>query len=124
MKKPIKHLKKKLEISIVVSYSFFALLVVLLTIANLSNSSGPSFKIWLIQVTPLLLILPGMIMRYYRSYSWLCFVLLGYFIIAVEHSFMSTASIFDHIYLTITVVLFISAMFTSRWMQFHQKTIE
>ena len=61
-----------------------------------------------------ILLLPGLLKNYYRGYSWLCFVLLVYFVFAVQGSLMSTAGLLDHIFLFLTVILFIVAMMTSR----------
>ena len=54
--KPIKHLQKKLQIGVFVSYGFYFCLIMVLTFYNFNHQSGPSIKIWMLQVVPLLLI--------------------------------------------------------------------
>ena len=116
----IRNLKQKATISFAISLSFYTALCGLLSYWNLSRPSGINWAIWLLQSAPLLLLLPGLLKRYYRSFSWLCFLMLFYFVRAVEGSAMSTADITDHIFLTLTVGLFISSMFASRWLQRYQ----
>ncbi|PCK08793.1 MAG: elongation factor Tu [Alteromonadaceae bacterium] len=119
--KPIPNLAVKLRYGIALSYLFYAALIGLMIYWNLTRSSGVSLTILVVQTAPLLLLLPSLLMKYYRAYSWLCFTLLIYFIFAVERSLVSTAEPKDYLFLTLVVVLFISAMLTSRWQQRSQK---
>jgi len=88
---------------------------------GLSRSGGFNIVIFCIQAIPLLLLLPGLISQYYRVYSWLCFVILLYFVVAVMGAFASTAKISDFVFLSFTVVLFIVSMMCSRYAQRVQK---
>ena len=116
-----KKLEKLTQISSITTYTLYFLLLGVLSINYLSGAEIPKLKVLAIQLVPLLVLLPGMIAKYYRTYSWLCFVLLIYFIFAVEHAFMSKSDILDYLFVLLTVLLFISSMMTSRWMQRFQK---
>ena len=125
MSKPIKEIKNlatKLQYSNYVTHTTYLLLLGLLTYWNFSRASGPSIGLWLLQSLPLMVLAPGMFARYYRTYSWLCFILLGYFIVAVERTMISTSTHLDSLFLALVVVLFISSMLTSRWLQYFQKS--
>jgi uncharacterized membrane protein len=71
--------------------------------------------IWLAVVLPLLIFLPGMLKDQLRSYIWLCFVLLLYFMRLVVALFESPASPTAITGMTAVVILFISAMMYVRW---------
>ncbi len=118
--KPIKYLHTKLKYGNRVTLALIALMLSFFAITkwfseNASLSSA--IIIWFIQSIPFLLILPGIFKHYYRSYSWLCFLLLFYFVFAIERCFLSTASVKEYVFVTLTIVLFIAAMMTSRWQQ-------
>ncbi len=87
------------------------------------RSSGFSFAVLAIQAGPILALLPGIIQKRYRSYNWLCFLLLFYFIFAVERVFTSVSNTSDFLFLALIVLLFISSMMTSRWLQRLQKGV-
>ena len=71
--------------------------------------------IWFGKLFPLLLFLPGMARDRLRSYIWLCFVSLGYFIALVERIFAQPDSALAMLGLASVVVLFCVAMFYVRW---------
>jgi uncharacterized membrane protein len=72
----------------------------------------------LVQVLPLALFIPGMVAKHYRTYSWLCFVVLFYFIVGVTNVMSPLADIYSWIMLVASVLLFNAAMMTSRWLQY------
>ena len=78
----------------------------------------------LLQSIPLLLFIPGMWIKHYRTFSWLCFVVLFYFIVAVTQVMSPMADSYGWVNLIASVVLFNAAMMTSRWLQYiaHQPT--
>jgi len=115
--KPIKNLALKTRISVWATALNYGSLLVLFLVWNFVRNSGPSWIIFAAQTLPLLLLLPGLWQRYYRSYSWLCFLILVYFIKAVDGAFMSNASWIDYLFLLLTVNTFISAMMAARWLQ-------
>jgi uncharacterized membrane protein len=71
--------------------------------------------IWVLKVLPLLLFLPGMLKDNLRSFIWLCFVCLGYFLILVQRIFAQPDSLLVIGGLVAVVVLFIAAMMYVRW---------
>lgn len=115
--RPIAHLAEKTRFAVAATAASYAALILLFAIWNFVRASGPSWVIFGAQVLPLLALLPGLWQRYYRSYSWLCFVILFYFIKGVEGVFMSNAIWIDSVFLALTVTTFIAAMLASRWLQ-------
>ncbi len=71
--------------------------------------------IWVLKLMPLLLFLPGMRKDNLRSYIWLCFVCLGYFMILVQRIFAQPDSLLVISGLAAVVLLFIAAMLYVRW---------
>jgi len=109
--KPIKHipnLQQKADYSFKLTLGLYSALLLLFAFWNLNRSEGLNWAVWLFQSLPLLALLPGLLRKYYRSFSWLCFLLLFYFIKAIEGVFMSTATGLDYVFLTLTVLLFVS----------------
>ncbi len=101
--------------------SYTALLLSFI-VYNLTDDDG-SFSLWLAQCLPLLMFLPGILRtssdRGWRTYSWLCFVVLVYFTHAVVNVMSPLVNWKDIAQLGLSVCLFISAMMTSRWLQRH-----
>lgn len=80
-----------------------------------------------VQWVPLLLPLWGMLKDTYKSYNWLCFVVLAYFLFIVPNVMSDQASWSDWLQLLLTCTLFVSAMLVSRWLQawqYHIKQLE
>jgi uncharacterized membrane protein len=71
--------------------------------------------IWMLKLLPLLLFLPGMLKDNLRSFIWVCFVCLGYFLILVQRMFAQPDSPLIIIGMIAVVVLFIAAMMYVRW---------
>lgn len=71
--------------------------------------------IWLAVVLPLVIFLPGMLQDQLRSYIWLCFVLLLYFMRLVVALFERPDSPTAIVGMVAVVVLFVSAMMYVRW---------
>lgn len=76
--------------------------------------SAPGF-IWALKLVPMVLFLPGMLRDNLRSYIWLCFVSLGYFLVLVQRAFAQPADISVWIGLAAVVLLFNAAMLYVRW---------
>ncbi len=112
---------KKINIALWLTYSAYLLLLIVLTLDTLA-ASKPSWIVWCLQVLPLLLLLPGIIYKHYRSYSWLCFLMLAYFTSYVVQVYSPTRNPHDWFGLAATVIVFIAAMFASRWLQRLQKS--
>jgi uncharacterized membrane protein len=71
--------------------------------------------IWIMRVLPLLVFLPGIIADNLRSYIWLCFVCLLYFMTLVLRLFADPHSIVAILGMISVVSLFITGMFYVRW---------
>lgn len=95
---------------------FFGLPVVFTLSSLIVPGCGrpPSTVIWLLHMLPLLLFVAGVIRQNVRTHVWLCFVMLGYFLLAVQDIF-ACQSLLNAIELALIVVLFIAAMLYVRW---------
>jgi uncharacterized membrane protein len=71
--------------------------------------------VWLAYLLPLLIFLPGMLRDRLRSYIWLCFVCLLYFMRLVERLFAEPGSELAAAGTVAVVTLFIAAMMYVRW---------
>ena len=71
--------------------------------------------LWVGKLLPLLLFLPGMLRGRLRSYIWLCFVSLLYFISLVERLLAQPDSSLAQTGMVAVILLFVSAMMYSRW---------
>lgn len=71
-------------------------------------------------VTPLLIFLPGLYRKNYRSLMLLCFVCLLYFLAIVPNIYEADSNIFVVSALVSVVFLFISAMMYGRWLRVEQ----
>lgn len=72
----------------------------------------------MVQSIPLLLFVPGMLAKHHRTYSWLCFVVLFYFIVGVTDVMSPLVTAHSWVILIASVALFNAAMMTSRWLQY------
>ena len=71
--------------------------------------------IWLGKLVPLLIFVPGMLRDNLRTFIWLCFVSLLYFIALVERLFVQPGSLLAITGTVAVVVLFVAAMMYVRW---------
>ncbi|MBE9537674.1 MAG: DUF2069 domain-containing protein [Proteobacteria bacterium] len=71
--------------------------------------------IWLGRALPLLIFLPGMLKGNLRSYIWLCFVSLLYFIALVERLVAQPSDILAALGMLAVVTMFTAAMLFVRW---------
>ena len=83
-------------------------------VADAWTLQAPWF-IWVVKILPLLLFLPGMLKDNLRSFIWLCFVCLGYFLILVQRIFAQPDNPLVIAGLASVVILFIAAMLYVRW---------
>ncbi|MGH1484580.1 MAG: DUF2069 domain-containing protein [Cellvibrionaceae bacterium] len=107
---------KKIDLTLWLTYSCYIALLAVITL-DAWSAQQHFWKVWLLQAVPLLLLMPGLIQKHYRSHSWLCFLILAYFTGYVVQVYSPTRGIYDWIGLMLTITLFISAMFASRWLQ-------
>lgn len=80
-----------------------------------AGQRGAPWFIWLLKLGPLLLFLPGMMRDNLRSYIWVSFVSLGYFILIVQRLFAQPDSYYAIGSLLAVVVLFTASMLYVRW---------
>tara|TARA_R110002110_G_scaffold415561_2_gene651002 strand:- start:238595 stop:238969 length:375 start_codon:yes stop_codon:yes gene_type:complete len=71
--------------------------------------------IWLGKLVPLLIFVPGLLRDNLRSFIWLCFVSLLYFIALVERLFAQPGNLHAIVGLSAVVVLFTAAMLYVRF---------
>lgn len=114
---------KKLSLGFFITHASFALFLVLISWFNFLHPGqiteqdfASNLKLWLVKILPLIIFIPGFITRKYRTYSWLCFGILPYFI-WITPLVMARGAWSDWVMTLLIVVLFISSMMTSRWMQ-------
>ncbi|GAB2191074.1 hypothetical protein MAH1_26820 [Sessilibacter sp. MAH1] len=94
---------------------FFIGMFVLFAVAQLVYGFA---SIIIIQTLPLIIFIPGLIhKKHYKTYSWLCFVVLLYFTAYVTEVGSPLMRWTDITGLLLTIGLFISAMMTSRYVQ-------
>lgn len=93
--------------------------LVLILNAAIEQLTEPSVRwtLLLLQSVPLLMFVPGMLANHHRTYSWLCFVVLFYFIVGVTNVMSPLADGFGWVLLIASSLLFMAAMMTSRWLQ-------
>ncbi|QFT55759.1 DUF2069 domain-containing protein [Microbulbifer sp. THAF38] len=107
-------IQRKLHIALRINWFCYIALLVLIAARNLFIEGG-SLALWLIQTVPLLLVLPGLIKQRYRSYLWLCFILLLYITTSIVDVMMPTRGWQDGAMVVLSLILFFSAMMSSRW---------
>ncbi|WP_226702478.1 DUF2069 domain-containing protein [Microbulbifer elongatus] len=106
-------LTRKLEIARKLNWVCYGGLLLLFAVWNLFLDG--SLKWWLLQTIPLLLVLPGMLKQRQRSYLWLCFILLLYITAGIVDVMMPTRGWQHGVLTALSLILFASAMMTSRW---------
>ncbi len=109
-------LQKKLRAGRLVTLGCYSGLLVMFALLNLFRDTG-SIKLWLVQSVPLLIFIPALRHETHRSYSWLCFVALMYFV-AIIPLLMGRWWWSDWLITLLVTLLFIASMMTSRWLQY------
>lgn len=120
--KPVKfiaNLEQKKTIGLRLHWLGYIALLALFIWINFIQPGG-SFNLWLVQTIPVLLPLPGMLLKQHRAFSWFCFILLFYFTISVVNVGMPAEMVESHDYieLGLSIVLFFTSMLCSRWIQY------
>jgi uncharacterized membrane protein len=110
---------KKLRCVRAVFLASYIALLLLFTAMNIFAADG-SIKLWLVQTLPLLIFIPGLMQQRFRTYSWICFVILLYFTWSVVNVMSPFINWTDVVVVTLSVVIFITAMMASRWLQYWQ----
>lgn len=76
---------------------------------------GAPWIVWVVKLSPLLLFLPGMLKDNLRSFIWLCFVTLIYFMLLVLRLFANPGDTVSLLGMISVVTLFVASMMYVRW---------
>lgn len=101
-------------------YSVLSLMF-LYTIINLTAETI-NWTVLLVPLVTLVVFIPGIYAKTPRSFDWLCFVILLHFTVGVTSSMSPQAAWHDYLQTLLSVVIFIAAMMTSRWLKAWQAT--
>ncbi|MCZ6830058.1 MAG: DUF2069 domain-containing protein [Gammaproteobacteria bacterium] len=104
-----------LQVHICHRVAAFSLGALLATQAVESFIQAAPWFIWLVRLLPLLIFVPGMRADKLRSYIWLCFVCLLYFMMLVLRLFADPTNMVSVLGMVSVVSLFVSAMLYVRW---------
>lgn len=119
-------LAPRLRISRVLSLACFFALILLLTANNLlfADLHGARTGVILaIELVPLALLLPGIVLGNARAHAWACFVVNLYFIKGVLAAFDPSRSIFGWLEVLLSLALFVSALLYVRWKFQHDRKL-
>ena len=111
-------LQPRLNISRVASLLSFFSLTALLLVWNLHYANIPGRLLWVIlglQLTPLLLLAPGLLLGNARAHAWACFVVNLYFIQGVLAAFDPSKALYGWLLSLLSFSLFCAALMYTRW---------
>jgi len=111
-------LKPRLAISRAISLlSFFALILVLLiwTLVFADLHGARPWVILSIELVPLALLAPGLLMGSARAHAWMCFLVNLYFIKGVLAAFDPARSMLGWAETLLSLTLFCAALMYTRW---------
>lgn len=118
-------LEPRVKVSRVLSLLCFFGLIALLIIYYLWLADLHGARPWvilMIELVPLLLLAPGMILGSPRAHSWTCFVVNLYFIKGALASFDPNRSLFGVLEMLASLAVFVSALLYIRWrFQYNRK---
>lgn len=122
----------KLLISrIILLTSYIGLILVLLASTFASggeHTEGTSIAapivLWLFKCLPLLIFIPGLITGSHKTASWLSYVTMIYFVLAILLMFTTGADIWGTLMPLTTLVLFTATMLYTRWKKEEQRLNE
>ncbi len=100
--------------AVIINYVLLLIIFSLGTLVWPSCNRSPNLVIWGIHMLLMLSFLPAIIKQQVRAHAWMTFVLLGFFLVAVDRVFACTSWLAVLEVLVITV-LFIAAMMYIRW---------
>ncbi len=106
-------MESRVQLSKVITWGSLVLLVLLQLLE--SAIQQPSLLVWVIRVLPLLIFVPGMQSDNLRSYIWVCFVCLLYFLTLVERLFIAPDNPVAILAMISVVSLFVASMLYVRW---------
>ena len=106
-------MESRVQLSKVITWGSLVLLVLLQLLE--SAIQQPPLLVWVIRVLPLLIFVPGMQSDNLRSYIWVCFVCLLYFLTLVERLFIAPDNPVAILAMNSVVSLFVASMLYVRW---------
>lgn len=96
--------------------------LILLVVWNLFNAPPP-WPVMLVQLAPLLVIAPGILLGHARGHAWACFVINLYFIQGVLAAFDPSRRLFGWLEAGLTLVFFCAALLYIRWRFQHDRKL-
>jgi len=111
-------LKPRLSISRALSLLSFLALAALLLAWHLLFAEIPGKLLWAIlamQLAPLLLLAPGLLLGNARAHAWTCFVVNLYFIQGVLAAFDPSKALYGWLLTLLSLSLFCAALMFTRW---------
>ncbi len=111
----LEQVNKKLTKGLNTTHLSYVLLMILITWLNFQSGEN-GVALWLFKIIPLAIFIPGFLKKSYRSYSWICFAVLPYFIWIIPMA-LGRGTWSDWVIVALIVLLFNAAMMTSRWLQ-------
>ena len=98
-----------------VSCALLVFLYAIKTMVLWPKSFDTRLIIFVLQALPFLVLLTGLLQRRWRTYAWLCFIVLLYFMRAVLALFSPERQPIDWLVLLAVVSVFMAAMMFIRW---------
>ena len=99
-----------------VALQFF--IIIASTLIWVPSHKVPTWQATIMISLPLLILMPWLIKRNIRAHIWLCFLMLGYFLNAVQQCFLyEQYGMLPFFEVANTVYLFMIAMMFARWEQ-------
>ncbi|MDH0648970.1 DUF2069 domain-containing protein [Pseudomonas sp. GD03858] len=115
---PLDWLAPRVRITRALSLACLFGLITLLVVNNLwfADLHGARVEVIMaIELIPLLLVLPGMLMGSARAHAWTCFVVNIYFIKGVLAAFDPARALFGWVEVLVSLGLFVSGLLYVRW---------
>ncbi|KXG80015.1 DUF2069 domain-containing protein [Pseudomonas mosselii] len=115
---PLDWLAPRVRFTRALSLACFFGLIALLVVNNLwfADLHGARVEVIMaIELIPLLLLLPGMLMGSARAHAWTCFVVNIYFIKGVLAAFDPARALFGWVEVLVSLGLFVAGLLYVRW---------
>ena len=77
----------------------------------------PNLTMWVIQLLPLAILLPGLIRGGHRSYALLCFLVMIYFMAAVINAFTPGYTWPPYVEIALIAIIFVAALLYARYVR-------
>ena len=119
-------LTPRLKLSRALALFSFITLLALLLVWNLAFAELHGARTWVvlsIQLLPLLLLAPGVLLGNARAHAWACFVVNIYFIQGVLAAIDPARALFGALETVISLCLFCSALLYVRWKFQHDRKL-